>query len=195
MCGLVGLLALGSDLSAIDVDGGSIAHRGPESHGHWVDASAGIALVHRRLAIIDTSPLGAQPMHCRSGRWVIAYNGEIYNHRSLRADLERSGTRFRGHSDTETLIEAIDTWGVERTLARTNGMFAFAAWDRETRTLILARDRLGEKPLYWTNDGHRLLFASELKAFRAVPDFRPEIDPQSVQSLLQWSFIPHPATI
>ena len=196
MCGVAGMLAGGSaDLLTMDMTGASIAHRGPESHDHWSDSDAGISLIHRRLAIIDTSPLGAQPMHSRSGRWVISYNGEIYNHRNLRADLKAQAIRFRGHSDTETLIEAIDAWGLEETLTRTNGMFAFAAWDREEHRLILARDRLGEKPLYWTNDGHRLLFASELKAFRGLRKFRPEVDPAAVNALLRWGFIPHPMTI
>lgn len=133
-------------------------------------------------------------MHSRSGRWVIVYNGEIYNHRALRSALPVT-TRFRGHSDTETLVEAIDAWGVEQTLGRTNGMFSFAAWDRDSRRLVLARDRLGEKPLYWSDNSGRLVFANELKAFRALPDFRAEVDPAAVNALLRWSFIPHPMTI
>ena len=171
----------------------AIAHRGPDGADGWSDSA--VHLGHRRLSIIDLSPLGAQPMHSASGRWVIVYNGEIYNHRQIREHLASDGVRFRGQSDTEALVEAIDRWGVERTLRATNGMFAFAAWDRQTETLVLARDRLGEKPLYWTNEGGRLLFASELKAFRALPDFRPEIDPAAVNALLRWSFIPHPHTI
>ncbi len=194
MCGVAGGLGEGCTDSFGEMLARALVHRGPDLGATWSDGAT-VALAHRRLSIIDLSPLGAQPMHSASGRWVIAYNGEIYNHRSIRSELESGGVRFRGHSDTETLVEAIDMWGVERTLLKTNGMFAFAAWDTATHTLTLARDRLGEKPLYWTNDGRRLLFASELKAFRALPDFRPEIDPSAVQSLLRWSFIPHPGTI
>ena len=193
MCGVAGVLG-GADLTAYSrAMADAIAHRGPDAGDHW--SSDGIGLGHRRLSIIDLSPSGAQPMHSASGRWVIAYNGEIYNHRTIRRDLESAGVQFRGHSDTESLVEAIDHWGVERALLATNGMFAFAAWDRQTSTLVLARDRLGEKPLYWSDEDNRLLFASELKAFRTLPDFRPEIDPASVQALLRWSFIPHPHTI
>jgi asparagine synthase (glutamine-hydrolysing) len=196
MCGLAGSLNAargtpGHSERMIE----ALRHRGPDDLGFWDDPESGVALAHRRLSIIDTSPLGAQPMHSRSGRWVLAYNGEIYNHRTLRHELTASGTKFRGHSDTETLVEAIDAWGVQTTLTKSNGMFAFAAWDRHTHTLTLARDRLGEKPLYWASRGGRLLFASELKAFRALDDFCPEIDPEAISSLLRWSFIAHPATI
>jgi asparagine synthase (glutamine-hydrolysing) len=196
MCGVAGVLggvggANTSELIGRYVD--ALVHRGPDLSAQHLESP--VALGHRRLSIIDLSPLGAQPMHSESGRWVIVYNGELYNHRQIREQLASDGVRFRGHSDTETLVEAIDRWGVERTLRATNGMFAFAAWDRQTETLVLARDRLGEKPLYWTNEGGRLLFASELKAFRALPDFRPDIDPAAVNALLRWSFIPHPHTI
>jgi asparagine synthase (glutamine-hydrolysing) len=201
MCGIAGCLTGRHDVGALPLDGAldamqhALAHRGPDAHAIWSDASAGIGLAHRRLAVIDLSPLGAQPMHSRSGRWAIAFNGEIYNHRALRADLAADGCTFRGHGDTETLIEALDAWGVDRTLARTNGMFAFAAWDRDERRLVLARDRLGEKPLYWTVVDGALWFASELKAFRALGGFRPEIDPAAVAALLRWGFVPHPGTI
>ena len=201
MCGIAGCLTARHDVGALPLDGAldamqhALAHRGPDAHAIWSDTAAGIGLAHRRLAVIDLSPLGAQPMHSRSGRWVIAFNGEIYNHRALRADLAAEGCQFRGHGDTETLVEALDTWGVDRTLERTNGMFAFAAWDRHERRLVLARDRLGEKPLYWTIVDGALWFASELKAFRALGTFRPEIDPTAVSALLRWGFIPHPGTI
>lgn len=198
MCGLAGVLTFGAqqppDARLAALLGSALVHRGPDAGDDWVDVEARIALAHRRLSIIDTSPAGAQPMHSRSGRWVIVYNGEIYNHRVLRSELPATA-QFRGHSDTETLIEAIDAWGIERTLDRTNGMFAFAAWDRQAHRLVLARDRLGEKPLYWSNNGGSLFFASELRAFRALPGFSPEIDSAAIGALLRWSFIPHPATI
>lgn len=201
MCGIAGCLTARHEVGALPLDSAldamqhALAHRGPDAHAVWADADAGIGLAHRRLAVIDLSPLGAQPMQSRSGRWVIAFNGEIYNHRALRADLAAEGCRFLGHGDTETLVEAIDAWGVDRTLARVNGMFAFAVWDRHERRLVLARDRLGEKPLYWTVIDGALWFASELKAFRALGGFRPDIDPSAVHAVLRWGFVPHPTTI
>ena len=131
------------------------AHRGPDASGEHGSERGPVVLTHRRLSIIDLSAEGAQPMRSRSGRWVIAYNGEIYNHRVLRAELENGGSMFRGHSDTEVLVEAIDAWGVDRTLERCNGMFAFAVLDLANDCLTVARDRLGEKPLYWMHDGER----------------------------------------
>lgn len=201
MCGIAGCLTARHDVGSLPLDGAleamqmALAHRGPDAHAVWSDVAAGIGLAHRRLAVIDLSPLGAQPMQSHSGRWMIAFNGEVYNHRALRADLEAEGTRFRGHGDTETLVEAIDRWGIDRTLVRLNGMFAFAAWDRHERRLTLARDRLGEKPLYWTMVDGALWFASELKAFRGLGTFRPELDPAAVNAVLRWGFVPHPSTI
>src|SRR5271166_5569944 len=136
----------------------SIAHRGPDGEGIWYEAAPGIGLAHRRLAIIDLSPLAAQPMHSASGRMVLSFNGEIYNYRALRADLEQAGRQFRSHSDTEVLLEAIECWGMETALRRARGMFAFALWDREERSLYLARDRFGEKPLHFGQCGNTLLF-------------------------------------
>lgn len=160
----------------------AISHRGPDSDGHWLDAGAGIALGHRRLAIVDLSAAGAQPMQAASGRYVIAFNGEIYNHLNLRTELERSGEApaWRGHADTETLLAGFDAWGIEATVKKCIGMFAIALWDRQIRTLTLARDRLGEKPLYygWQGSGDTavFLFGSELKALRAHPAFKATVD-------------------
>ena len=152
---------------------GALRHRGPDAAGGWLDPDAGIALGHRRLSIIDLSENGAQPMVSRSGRRVISFNGEIYNFRELRRDLEAqiNVCGWRGHSDTEVLVEAIDHWGLAETLPRLNGMFAFAVWDRERRELSLARDAFGEKPIYYGWTLTAFLFGSELKALRRFPDF------------------------
>ena len=210
MCGIAGVAGGASTLERLaDIAkrmGDSLAHRGPDDSDVFVDERGPLALAHRRLAIIDLSPAGHQPMTCRSGRWTIVFNGEIYNHLDLRADLAHSGAQFRGRSDTETLVEAIDAWGIDRTLQRTNGMFALAVWDRHERRLVLARDRLGEKPLYWRLHEGMLSFGSELRAIRAAAtdasatataadDGSLEIDASSVAALLRWSFIPHPHTI
>lgn len=172
-----------------------IAHRGPDAAGTWLDDEQGIALGQRRLAVIDLTPTGSQPMVSASGRTVVVFNGELYDHRVIRAELEAKGVRFRGRSDTEVLVEAIDAWGVEPLLERANGMFAFAAWDRADRTLTLARDRLGEKPLYHGMVGDRYAFASELKALRVLPDFDATLDPEALALFLQLSFVPSPRTI
>ena len=168
-----------------------IEHRGPDSDGHWVDANAGISLGHRRLAIVDLSPAGAQPMQAVSGRWVLAFNGEIYNHLQLRAELEKASLApvWRGHSDTETLLAGFDAWGIRVTIEKCVGMFAMAVWCRETQRLTLVRDRLGEKPLYYGWQGLAgqavFLFGSELKALRAHPAFVAEIDRQALGSYMQ----------
>ena len=174
-----------------------IAHRGPDDHGVWVDKAAGIALAHRRLSIVDLSAAGHQPMLSASGRFVLAYNGEIYNHLDLRRELDAAGTAppWRGHSDTETLLACIEAWGVEVTLKRSVGMFAFALWDRQARTLVLARDRAGEKPLYYGWQGEVFLFGSELKALRAHPAFNPAVDPGALALLLRHNYIPAPYSI
>ena len=175
----------------------AIAHRGPDDAGTWTDAEAGIALGHRRLAIIDLSPAGHQPMVSASGRFAIAYNGEIYNFRDIRAELDASGAKvaWRGESDTEVLLAAIDRWGVAETLTRLNGMFAFAVWDRETRVLTLARDRMGEKPLYYGATGGTFLFGSELKALRAHPDFNGRLDRDALVAMLRYDYVPAPHSI
>ncbi|HEX8263168.1 MAG TPA: asparagine synthase (glutamine-hydrolyzing) [Allosphingosinicella sp.] len=178
-----------------------IRHRGPDHGGLWLDAEAAIAFAHRRLAIVDLSAAGDQPMHSVSGRYVTVYNGEIYNHLDLRRQLEEEGHRFewRGHSDTETLLAAIDVWGVRGALQRSIGMFALALWDRRERLLILARDRLGEKPLYygWQGEGPgaTFLFGSELKALRRHPAFAGDIDRDSLTLLMRYAYVPAPHSI
>ena len=175
----------------------ALVHRGPDDDGHWSDADAGIALGHRRLSIVDLSPAGHQPMTSASGRWVIAFNGEIYNHPELRAKLEAAdrAPTWRGHSDTETLLAAIEAWGVEATLERSAGMFAIALWDRDERALWLARDRLGEKPLYYGWNRGAFLFGSELKALRAFPGFDAQVDRQALALYLRHNAVPAPFSI
>src|SRR5689334_15674687 len=156
----------------------SLAHRGPDDKGVWVDPGAGVALGNRRLAIIDLSPEGHQPMHAASGRYVIAYNGEIYNSAAIARTLESAGLapRWRGHSDTEVMLAAIEAWGLDKALESFNGMFAFALWDVHERTLCLVRDRLGVKPLYYGCLNGALVFGSELKAIAVYPDAALAID-------------------
>jgi asparagine synthase (glutamine-hydrolysing) len=173
----------------------TLRHRGPDDSGVWVDAVGGIGLGHRRLSIVDLSAAGHQPMVSQSGRFVVAYNGEIYNFVDLRNQLTGRGCAFRGHSDTEVLLAAVETWGVPGALERFNGMFAFALWDRHDRALYLARDRFGEKPLYYGRSETTLLFASELKALRAFPTFGNEVDRDAVTQLLRLTYIPAPKTI
>lgn len=198
MCGIAGILApdpraLASVLAAM---ADALRHRGPDAEGIWSDETTGIGLAHRRLSILDLSPHGAQPMVSARGRFVLCYNGEIYNHGALRRDLEAGGPiNWRGHSDTEVLIEAIERWGIRKTIERCNGMFAFAAWDRGQRTLTLARDRLGEKPLYVGRVGSMLAFASELKALRRLPGWQETVDRQALAELLRFGYIPAPRSI
>lgn len=173
----------------------ALRHRGPDDEGMWVDADAAVALCHRRLSIIDLSPLGAQPMRSPGGRFTITFNGEIYNFRALRAELAGRGVRFRGGSDTEVLLAAIEEWGLLRALERSRGMFAFALWDAAERLLWLARDRFGEKPLYHAQLGDAFLFGSELKALRAHSLWRGEIDRDALSLLLRHQFIPAPRSV
>ena len=174
-----------------------INHRGPDDSGVWSDIQAGFALAHRRLSILDLTAAGHQPMLSASGRFVVAYNGEIYNHLDLRKRLEATSAApaWQGHSDTETLLACIEAWGIETALARSVGMFAFALWDREHRTLILARDRAGEKPLYYGWQGDVFLFGSELKALRAHPAFNADVDRGALALLLRHNYIPAPCSI
>ena len=175
----------------------AIVHRGPDNGGGWVDAEAGIALGHRRLSILDLSFQGDQPMISGSGRYVIAYNGEIYNHRALRAKLESAGAAppWRGRSDTEVMLAAFEHWGVADSLERFNGMFAFALWDRHERLLHLARDRMGEKPIYYGWMGDTFLFGSELKAMRAHPAWHGEIDRGALALYMRHNVVPAPYSI
>lgn len=201
MCGITGALDFSRSRSDDEIIriartmGDSIRHRGPDEGGEWVDAASGLALAHRRLSIIDLSAAGRQPMHSASGRYVLAYNGEIYNFRALRVALEGKGAVFGGHSDTEVLLEAFAHWGVEDTLPRLIGMFAIALWDREERSLVLVRDRLGIKPLYWGRQRDHLFFASELKSLFEHPDFRPNVNRTALSKLVAFNYIPGPDSI
>lgn len=218
MCGLAGFLGLGAldnqNISLVlQIMGDAIRHRGPDDGGIWCDIDAGIGLSHRRLSIVDLSSAGHQPMVSAGGRYVIAFNGEIYNHLELRKELdqvaqpsptqhfspEARNAGWRGHSDTETLLAGIEAWGLEATLKKTIGMFAIALWDSQSRTLSLARDRLGEKPLYygWQGVGNErvFLFGSELKALKSHPAFTAEVDRGALCLFLQHNYIPAPYSI
>jgi asparagine synthase (glutamine-hydrolysing) len=173
----------------------TLAHRGPDAQGEWLDAARGIALAHRRLAIVDLTEEGRQPMRSASGRYTIVFNGEIYNFLRIRADLEMLGHRFRGHSDTEVMLAAFEEWGLEPSLQRFIGMFAFALWDSAQNEMTLARDRLGKKPLYYCLTNGRLIFGSELKALRAFPGFAADVDRQALTLFLRYHYIPAPRTI
>lgn len=202
MCGIAGFVDFHVDrANSVPVDRtiarmtAALHHRGPDDGGVWVDPSAGVALGHRRLAIVDRSGAGAQPMVSANGRFVLVYNGELYNTDELRRELEARGQQFRGRSDTEVLLEGCAAFGVKACLEQANGMFAFALWDRDQRRLTLARDRLGEKPLYWAKFGPLLLFGSELKALLMHPGCSPEIDRQALADFMRWRFVPAPASI
>jgi asparagine synthase (glutamine-hydrolysing) len=200
VCGIAGLIgAQPVDPQLLVRMCDTIAHRGPDDQGQWIDSEARVALGHRRLAIVDLSPFGHQPMASRDGRYMLSYNGEIYNHAELRVELECAGGGpaggWRGHSDTETLVECISTWGLEQTLAKSVGMFAFALWDRRERCLKLVRDRFGEKPLYYGWAGRDFLFASELKAIRVHPAFDATIDRRALAHYAARSYVPAPWSI
>ncbi|MBT6427101.1 MAG: asparagine synthase (glutamine-hydrolyzing), partial [Rhodospirillaceae bacterium] len=197
MCGIAGIWRVGgAELTDVAVAmAQTLHHRGPDDHGVWSDPAVGVALSHRRLSIIDLSAAGHQPMASASGRYQICYNGEIYNFQLLRQELEAAGNQFRGGSDTEVLLTAIDQWGVEAAVQRLIGMFALALWDREARELILVRDRLGIKPVYWGWVGTTFAFASEPRAFAKVPGFRGDIDGAALAAYLRWNYVPAPACI
>lgn len=195
MCGIAGILlapdaANTEPLRAIGQMTAALRHRGPDAEGFWANREAGIAFGHRRLAIVDLSEAGRQPMHSASGRYVITFNGEIYNFRDLRRELEGAGRRFHGASDTEIMLCAIESWGLDTALTRFAGMFAFGLWDKETRTLHLARDRMGKKPLYVASTRDALVFASELKAINHFPGFCRELDLDAAAAMLSNGWVP-----
>lgn len=201
MCGFAGFLskwALAPDAEALlERMGQAILHRGPDSGGIWQDAPTGIGLSHRRLSILDVSHHGHQPMHSATGRYVLSYNGEVYNHLDLRAALEadQGSIQWRSSSDTETLLACFEAFGIEQTLHLCHGMFALALWDREARILTLARDRLGEKPLYYGWMADDFLFGSELKALKAVPSFHSDVDRQALGDFVRYGYVPAPQSI
>jgi asparagine synthase (glutamine-hydrolysing) len=201
MCGIAGYIDWSCSETSPQIEtnlsrmAATLGHRGPDDSSIWSDSAHGVGLAHRRLSIIDLSPEGRQPMISEDGRYVITFNGEIYNFRDIRLRLERSGDRFRGHSDTEVMLAAICRWGLPAALTEFNGMFAFALWDRVHRKLDLARDRMGEKPLYFGNNNGRFFFASELKALRANASFRPEINRGAVALYVRHGYIPCPHSI
>ena len=199
MCGFAGVFDPGTETAAwsprLAGMAAALSHRGPDDEGLWHDAIAGIGLAFRRLAILDLSAEGHQPMVSASGRYVIAYNGEVYNFRELRATLESGGARFRGHSDTEVMLAAFEAWGLTEAVSRFVGMFAFALWDRNERRLHLVRDRMGIKPLYWGWSRGALLFGSELTALRRDPSCEARLDRAAVASFLRFSYVPAPYSI
>jgi asparagine synthase (glutamine-hydrolysing) len=200
MCGFSGLLYDNNfphnveDI--LDAMGQAILNRGPDSGGIWSCKDDLIGFSHRRLAIVDLSPAGHQPMYSHSGRYVVAFNGEIYNHLDIRADIEKEiSIQWNGHSDTETLLAGFELWGFELTLQKTIGMFAISLWDKQDKSLYLARDRFGEKPLYYARQDNMFIFGSELKSFRVHPDFNPEISRDSLALLMRHNYIPAPYSI
>jgi asparagine synthase (glutamine-hydrolysing) len=200
MCGIAGYMSLGSSSdfgdASIERMLASIAHRGPDASGYWWEPGHDVVLGHRRLSVVDLSQAGAQPMHSKDGRWVLVYNGEIYNHRQLRSELESDApTAWRGSSDTEILVEAISRWGFAATVPRLEGMFAFALYDRAARVLHLARDRFGEKPLYYGRVGETFVFGSELKSLRSFPGFSAGIDREALAEYFRLGYVPAPLSI
>ena len=201
MCGITGFWNTSIEISADKLQAltqkmsDTLLHRGPDSGGIWVDEAAGIALGHRRLAIVDLSPEGHQPMLSANGRYAIVFNGEIYNFLELRQELTKHGHTFRGHSDTEIMLAGFSQWGVKQAIERFNGMFAFALWDRQERLLHLGCDRLGEKPLYYGWIGQTFIFGSELKALKAHPSFQPEINRDALTLFVRHFCVPAPYSI
>ncbi|MBF0539719.1 MAG: hypothetical protein HQL03_15870 [Nitrospirae bacterium] len=202
MCGITGFIDYSHIIDSshfkdiINKMSDTLIHRGPDKSGVWIDYKSGIALGHRRLSIIDLSDAGHQPMQSHSGRYIITFNGEIYNYQEIRGDLEYYKEHlWRGHSDTEVMLAAIETWGIEKAIKKFVGMFAFALWDRDKKTLHLARDRFGEKPLYYGWMGNCFLFASELKALKQHPAWDDEIDRDAICLYLRHNYIPAPYSI
>jgi len=199
MCGISGFISpdfYGADKKLVTMLS-SLSHRGPDDFGHWFDGDSGVALGHRRLSILDLSPAGHQPMVSACGRYVIVFNGEIYNWKELRAALDTSfqAPLWRGHSDTEVLLAAVVAWGLPDTLKRIRGMFALALWDRNERCLLLARDRIGEKPLYYGYQKGSFFFGSELKSLSAAPGWTGEVDSESFSLFIRYGYVPTPRSI
>lgn len=201
MCGITGFLDTHCKLSAdslldtVTKMASSLRHRGPDDSGEWVDRDKAVALGHQRLSIIDVTSHGHQPMLSGDGRYVIVYNGEVYNFKALRLQLETLGHRFKGHSDTEVMLAAIMQWGINEAVSKFVGMFAFGLWDRKEETLTLGRDRFGEKPLYYGLVNNAFLFGSELKALCAYPYFKKEVDRDVLALYLRYNYIPEPYSI
>lgn len=199
MCGFAGFVgSIGAREASLDILGRmarAMRSRGPDEEGIWLDTDGMMGLAHRRLAVVGLGPEGRQPMKSASGRWLIAYNGEIYNFQALRIDLAKTGSKFRGHSDTEVLLAAIEAWGIDGALTRSVGMFAFALWDTQDKVLHLVRDRFGEKPLYCGWQGDSFLFGSDLAALREHPRFEGSVDREALAQLIRYNYIPTPLSI
>lgn len=201
MCGIAGLFRFSGSSSQGDLSEtvramtDTLYHRGPDGGDVWVDDEIGLGLGHRRLSIIDLSDAGSQPMASGDGRFIIVYNGEIYNANDLRPDLEALGFKFRGHSDTEVIVNGFAAWGVRETIEKLIGMFAIAAWDKKDRKLYLVRDRVGIKPVFWGHQNGKFFFASELKAFSQMPEWRPEVNREAVAAYLRYTYVPAPFSI
>ena len=203
MCGIAGMICTGHETEEQLTATGermaeTLAHRGPDSQGIWCDAASGMVLAHRRLAILDISPAGNQPMVSEHGTYVVSFNGEIFNARELQQELELTCnvSHWRGHSDTEILLAGMEAWGVRDTVVRCSGQFALGVWDTERHVLRLVRDRLGEKPLYYGVINGQFVFASELKAIRAsMPTWQPELDHSAFLLYMRYSYVPSPFSI
>ena len=200
MCGFVGVMSRNKTMlskNMITSMTDSIRHRGPDDSGFWSNETTGISLGHRRLSILDLSATGHQPMHSPSNRYVLVFNGEIYNHLEIRAQLYKH--TWIGKSDTETLLIAVEKWGIHKAIRLCIGMFSFAIWDNNKEELILGRDRMGEKPIYYgwqsKNNNSCFLFGSELKALKNHPSFLPKINRQSLSLYMQYSYVPTPYSI
>ena len=201
MCGFAGFVNKRSAKSTEALENlvlrmsSQLRHRGPDDSGYWVDTECSFAMGFRRLSILDLSAAGHQPMVSANGRWVITFNGEIYNFSDLRSELEAVGVRFASNSDTEVVVESFSKWGVTSSIKKLDGMFAIAAWDRRDRKLYLIRDRLGVKPLYWAKFQELFLFGSELKSLRVHDGWTPQVDPNAVAAFFRHTYVPAPYTI